>query len=83
MKDTCGIHAGYMRDLCGIHAGYMYLQRFEDTCRIRGGGILFVRSMNQASRTAMTCASSAQGIRTRRAMRRCTTTAMMSRQLQD
>ena len=31
MKDTCGIHAGYIRDSCGIHAGYMYLQRFEDT----------------------------------------------------
>ena len=25
------IHAEYMRDTCGIHAGYMYLQRFEDT----------------------------------------------------
>ena len=23
MRDTCGIHAGYMRDACGIHAGYM------------------------------------------------------------
>ena len=23
-----------MRDPCGIHAGYMYLQKFEDTCRI-------------------------------------------------
>ena len=35
MKDTCGIHAGYMypkrssrymRDTCGIHAGYMNLK---------------------------------------------------------
>ena len=33
-KHTIRIHKGYIRDTCGIHAGYMYLQRFEDTCRI-------------------------------------------------
>jgi hypothetical protein len=37
-RDARGLHARYMRDTCedpcGIHAGYMYLQWFEDTCRI-------------------------------------------------